>query len=106
MFEEKAGFEKQKSTYERQLEGMQKTLSSNNKLMLKSNADLSDLQDQYRIAIQRQDQQHSMLCELKEKLSQAVTYYRKLNLQDLAIDGDLLNQGDLASEESPNDDDS
>jgi len=90
----------------KELAEMQQTLRINNKLMLKSNADLSDLQDQYRIAIKHQEQQHSLLCELKEKLSQAAGFYRKLNLQNLVIDGDMIYQSDSDSEESLSNDDS
>ena len=88
----------------KELAEMQQTLRINSKLMLRSNADLSDLQDQYSIAIQNQEQQHSLLCELKEKLNQAAGFYRKLNLQNLVIDGDKLYSSNLDSEKSPSND--
>lgn len=85
---------------------MQQTLRINNKLMLKSDADLSDLQNQYKTALHHKDQQHTLLCELKEKLGQAARFYRKLDLQSLVIDGDTLDQSDSDSEESFSNDDS
>ena len=79
---------------------MQQTLRINNKLMLKSEADLSDLQNQHRIALQLQEQQHSLLCELKEKLGQASQFYRKLNIQNLVLDGDMSDQNNSGEVDS------
>jgi len=104
--QEIAGLKENITEKAKELAGIQQTLRINNKLMLKSNADLSDLQNQYRIAIQHQEQQHNLLCELKEKLSQAANFYRKLNLHNLVIDGDMLDQKDSKSEKSLSEDDS
>jgi myosin heavy subunit len=100
-----AGLKENITEKAKELAEMQQTLRINNKLMLKSDADLSDLQNQYRTAIQHQEQQHSLLCELKEKLSQAAGFYRKLNLQNLVIDGDKLDQSDSDNAESISTDD-
>ena len=79
---------------------MQQTLRINNKLILKSDNDLRDLQSQYRTALQYQEQQHNLLSELKAKLHQASSFYQKLNLQNLVIDTDLLEQDDPDNEDS------
>ena len=85
---------------------MQQTLRINNKLLLKSDADLKDLQIQYRTALHHQEQQHALLVELKKKLRQASEFYQKLNLQNLVLDGDLLAQGDSEPAGLPGDEDS
>ena len=72
---------------------MQQTLRINSKLIFRSDTDLRDLQLQYRAALQHQEQQHTLLCELKEKLYQASKFYQKLNLKNLVIDADQLEQG-------------
>ncbi|MCF6263977.1 MAG: hypothetical protein L3J24_10380, partial [Xanthomonadales bacterium] len=78
------------SKKENEVADMQQTLRINNKLMLKSGADLKDLQNQYRVMMQQQDKQNTLLCELKEKLCQASEYYTQLNLQNLVPDDNLL----------------
>jgi FkbM family methyltransferase len=83
---------------------LQQTLRINNKLLLKSDTDLKDLQAQYRTALQHQEQQHALLCELKEKLQLAAEYYQKLNLQNLVLDGDMLEQSESDIVKSANGD--
>ena len=89
---------------EKELTEMQQTLRINNKLILKSDSDLRDLQLQYRAALQHQEQQHTLLCELKEKLHQASEFYQKLNLQNLVFDADLLEQSNSDTADSHSDD--
>jgi FkbM family methyltransferase len=80
---------------------MQQTLRINNKLILKSDSDLRDLQLQYRAAIQQNEHQQSLLSELKDKLRQASLFYQKLNLQNLVIENnDLLELDDSNNEDS------
>lgn len=86
------------SKKENELTEMQQTLKINNKLTLKSDMDLRDLQEQYRTALQHQDQQHMLLSELKEKLRQASAFYHKLNLQNLVIETDMLEQDESESD--------
>lgn len=87
---------------------MQQTLRINNKLLFKSDTDLRDLQLQYRNALQHQEQQHALLCELKEKLGQASEFYHRLNLQNLVLNGDTLEHsasqtvGSLKNDKSEN----
>jgi FkbM family methyltransferase len=76
----------------KEISDIQQTLRINNKLILRSDTDLRDLQLQYKSALQHQEQQHGLLCELKEKLHQASEFYQKLNLQNLVLDADLLEQ--------------
>jgi len=78
---------------------MQQTVRINNKLLLKSDADLKDLQRQYRTALEHQEEQYSLLCDLKDKLRQASEFYQKLNLQNLILDGDVLEQPESADTE-------
>lgn len=85
---------------------MQQTLRINNKLLFKSDTDLRDLQLQYRNSLQHQQQQHTLLCELKEKLRQASEFYQKLNLQNLVLDSDMLKQGNPDTVDSFSKDDS
>lgn len=73
---------------------IQQTLRINNKLMLKSDTDLKDLQLQYRNVLQHQEQQNALLGELKAKLRQASEFYKSLNLQNLVLDGNMLEQVD------------
>ncbi len=75
-----------------EISGIQQTLRINNKLILKSDTDLRELQTQYRTALQHQEHQHILLSELKDKLRQASLYYQKLNLQSPLIDADLIAQ--------------
>jgi hypothetical protein len=78
---------------------MQQTLRINNKLMLKSDTDLKDLQLQYRNVLQHQEQQNALLGELKAKLRQASEFYKSLNLQNLVLDGNMLEQVDSDKKE-------
>ena len=78
----------------KEISDLQQTLRINSKLVLKSDADMRDLQRQYRAALERQDQQHNLLTELTEKLRQASVYYQKLNLQKLVFDVEVLEQED------------
>lgn len=86
-----------------EIKEMQQTMRINNKLMLKSDTDLKELQLQYRSVVQHQEQQQSLLSELKEKLRQASAYYQKLNLQNLVLDGDMLEENDPHSIEASRD---
>lgn len=79
---------------------LQQDLQVNSKLMLKSDADLKDLQSQYRAVQQAQEEHNTLYCDLKEKLRQAAEYYTKLNYQNLVFDEDMLEQTDTASVES------
>jgi len=79
---------------EKEISVMQQTLRINNKLILKSDTDLRELQVQYRTALQHQEHQHTLLSELKDKLRQASEFYQKLNLQSPVIDSDMLEQDD------------
>ena len=81
---------------------MQQTVRINNKLILKSDADLRDLQLQYSSALQHQEQQHTLLCELKEKLRQASEFYKKLNLTNLVLDAGVLEKHDPETTDDPN----
>lgn len=71
-----------------ELERLQDTLRLNNKLMLKADADFKDLQNQYRVAMQRQERQNTLLYDLKEKLHQASVFYRELSVQDHMLASD------------------
>lgn len=71
---------------------IQQTLQMNSKLALKSDADLRNLQLQYRTILQKHEQQQVVMGELKMKLHQASSYYRKLDLKNLVIESDLLDQ--------------
>ena len=76
----------------KELSEMQRTLQINNKLTLKSESNLKNLQIQYQSAHQNQAQQHKLLVELKEKLRMASEYYQKLDLQKLVLDGSLMDE--------------
>jgi FkbM family methyltransferase len=73
-----------------EVEEMQRAVRINNKLMLKSNTDYKDLQSQYRKALEHQDRQHVLLCELKEKLAEAAKFYGRLNLEDAVLESGSL----------------
>jgi FkbM family methyltransferase len=81
-------------------EELQRTLKINNKLMLKSEADLRDLQLQYRNAIQGQDEQNTLFRELREKLGQAADYFRELDLPDRILEGDVMDPQDYEESDS------
>lgn len=83
---------------------MQQTVRINNKLLLKTDADMRDLQIKYRTALEYQDKQYALLTELKEKLRQASVYYQKLSLQNLVIDEEVLKNIDATSTESGSED--
>ena len=75
---------------EKEISGIQQTLRVNSKLILKSDSDFKDLQRQHRVALQHQEQQHALLCELKGRLQHASDFYNKLNLKNLIPDAELL----------------
>jgi seryl-tRNA synthetase len=77
-----------------EVEEMQRAVRINNKLVLKSNADYEDLQNQYRRALEHQDRQHVLLCELKEKLAEAAKFYGRLNLEDAVLESGALDHDD------------
>jgi len=87
-----------------QISEMQQTLRINNKLILRSDSDLRDLQLQYKSSLQHQEQQHRLLCELKEKLRQASKFYQQLNLKNLVLDAELLEQNSSDNLESSGED--
>lgn len=82
---------------------MQQTLHINNKLMLKSDIDLRNLQEQYKSVLQKQEQQHNLLSELRGKLQEASVFYQKLNLENLEFDIEILKQDNNEGIESDSD---
>jgi hypothetical protein len=85
----------------KEFEELQKSLTINNKLLLKADADLKDLQLQYRAALRRQEEQMALLMELKKKLRQAAEFYKQADLQNLVLSGDLLEPAGAGSEDGP-----
>ena len=73
-----------------ELDEVNRSLRLSNKLCSKLNADLTDLQQRFRTSIENQQQQHLLLCELKDRLGQATEFYQQLSLEDQQFDGDVL----------------
>ena len=71
---------------------IQQSIRINNNRIHKSDADHKDLQLQHRVALQRHEQHHMLLCELKGKLGQASAFYQKLNLKNLVFNSQTLEQ--------------
>ena len=75
-----------------QFADMQQTVRISNKITLKTNSDLKDLQDQYSAALNSREQQDRLLFDLREKLKQASEFFRKVDLQNQVIEGDVTRQ--------------
>ncbi len=73
-----------------ELDEVNRSLRLSNKLCSKLNADLTDLQERFKTSIENQQQQHLLLCELKDRLGQATEFYQQLSLEDQQFDGDVL----------------
>jgi FkbM family methyltransferase len=73
-----------------ELDEAHRALRLSNKLTAKLSADLADLQKRYEDAIENQQQQHALLCKLKDKLTRATELYRQLSLEDQPAAGDVL----------------
>ena len=73
-----------------ELDEVNRSLRLSNKLCSKLNADLTDLQERFRTSVENQQQQHLLLCELKDRLGQATEFYQQLSLEDQQFDGDVL----------------
>lgn len=78
-------------------------LRINNKLVAKTDADLRDLQQRYREAVESQGHQQTLLLELREKLAIASRFYRQLNLQDKNMAGDIFSDEEAVGEIIPPD---